>query len=174
MGRMLSLLAPDQTLARLSIGISDHRPAMERLTLDSRDRLLPILELLMTLPGTQDIDWREDTQPIRPTTMEQAGPVPKALHVPSQTDHGRTNSRVYVKDRTDTLFKVDHLSQATTTSPVRSHGKVRGSSRMPPCKQFAISARAIVARIRQSLQAVQLNQGECARLISLLGRSNSR
>ena len=104
--------------------------------------------------GIQDTVRREDTQPTDPTTMEQAAPVPKALHVPFETDHkgspsgnlnvlstGRTISRKYIKDRTYDLLKVDHLSQASATPMARVHGREGGSVRTPPNTQFATSRR---------------------------------
>ena len=151
---MLSLWAPDQTLVRLSRVLPAHLPALGRLSkmaaiLDARAWLLLVLELLTMLVKTQDINQREGAQPTIPTTMEQAASFLRALLSLFETDNdgsdssiidvlpsGMTNSRVDVKDRTDAPFNVDHLSQATATSPVRNHSRVGGIIRTPPSKHF--------------------------------------
>ena len=158
LGRMLSLRAPYQTLAQLSLVLPDHRPALGQLsktspTLDSRACLLLVLELLAMMFGTPDINQREGAQP---TTMEQAAPFLRTLQSLFETDHdgsdlsnldmlssGMTNNREDFKDRTDAPFNVDHLSQATATSPFRDHDRVGESIRT--------STRAVIASIRQSL-----------------------
>ena len=188
LGKMHSLRAPDQTLAQIPCVLPDHLLALGWLsktspTLDVRTRLLPILELLTMLVGTQDITHREGPQPTIPTAREQTAPFPRPLLSLFGSDHngsdssnldvlpsGITNSRVNVKDRTDNPFNVDHLSQATATPTARIHGRVGESVRTTPSKQFVTSARVVTASIRQSFHADQLKQGECARLMCPLGR----
>ena len=117
-----------------------------RSPIHSRARLLLGSKQLMVLFKTQDLAWREDAQPTFPTTIE-------SQLIDSVSPLSSPGHREEVKP----------LCPSVATIAIKDVSRDRTNSMKP-------YAEAVITSIQQSLQADQLNQGECVRLMYPLGK----